>query len=333
MRNNDTCRLVGALRCRSTVLSADAFEARQRTWAVLKAGNYHLLWHPQFVDYSLNRCPGAHSIEQIIGCAKFIRGCQQFARETGRWKVTRETLLRPHSAPAGEPLNAYFATQTKRAMRTLNCADRSFTNEEEVCAAIRHQYFAEARAFVAGRRLGDGTYQSYGYAAYHQQYIRRAWNTITKQYAPAALSLDRADAGREADSWSDWIDSQATDVDQSSGALELIDFKDSLAAGLRSALREDRDWDVFHSVIYRGETVAALAERFRVSQGSISDGVTAQILAALRSSLSDYYDCSSSRRVRITELREPLCDLLPEAEFLRLIPRLATRSAHFRNSG
>lgn len=323
MRNKATsARCVGNLRCGSTVLLAAAFEARQRTWAVLQASNCHLLWHPQLVDYALNRRPGARSIEQIVDCRSFLRACQQFARQRDGWEVTRGTLLNPHSARAGEALAAYFATQTKRAMRSLNCADRSFSNEEEVCAAIRHQYLAEAGAFIVGQSLGNGTYRSFGYAAYHQQYIRRSWNTITRDYAPAALSLDGpAAAFGENDSWTDWVDSQSTAADNSSDALQMLDFKGSLAAALRSALRDEREWEVFHAIIYKGETVAALAERFCVAHGHISDAVTAQILSALRCSLSDYYDCDSTRRVRITELREPLCDLLPESEFLTLVPR------------
>jgi hypothetical protein len=222
---------------------------------------------------------------------------------------------------AAMPLEAYLTAQTNRAIRTLRYGDRSHTAREEIFATIRHQYLAQAGEFRPGADTGDGTYRSYGYAAFHERFLPKAWNAIAKNGSAEHLLQRLPGRDDEHQSWSDRVDARARDVDRRFTHLNLIGFQIVLADSLRAALSETKSWDVFHAMIYRGETASSLATRLGVSQGHISDAITNKILGALRSPLASFHDCASPRRIRITELREPLCEILSEADFLALIPR------------
>lgn len=288
-------------------------------------GSYHLVWHPQIIDYGLNRCPGAASIDDIVGDRKFMRASQHYAAASegsfGAGKVTADILWNISHREATDALGYYLAAQTNRAIRVLKCVDRSPTAREEIFATIRHQYLAQAGEFRPGADAENGTFRSFGYAAYHQRFIPKAWHEITKVYSAERLLQRLPKRNDDAGSWSDQVDAGAREVDTRFTRLNLIGFKNVLADSLRSALCETQSWDVFHAMIYRGETASSLATRLSLSQGHISDAITNKILNALRSPLASFYDCASPRRIRITELREPLCDLLPESDFLALIPR------------
>jgi hypothetical protein len=224
-------------------------------------------------------------------------------------------------AEAATPLEAYLTAQTNRAMRTLHCVDRSPTAHEEIFATIRHQYLAQAGEFRPGADIGDGMYRSYGYAAFHERFLPKAWNAIAKNGSAERFLQRLPGRDDEHQSWSDRVDARARDVDRRFTHLNLIGFSSVLADSLRAALREATSWDVFHAMIYRGETASSLATRLAVSQGHISDAITNKILGVLRLPLASFYDCASPRRIRITELREPLRDILSESDFLALVPR------------
>lgn len=131
----------GYVRCNSTVLSARAFEARQQTWLTLKREDCHLLWHPQFVDYGLNRVPGAANIQTIVKSERFVRACQQFASagdtSLKHIRITPDLLLHPSG---GTLLQTFLQVQTKRMMEELKVADQSELNREELSATLRHQF-------------------------------------------------------------------------------------------------------------------------------------------------------------------------------------------------
>lgn len=294
------------------------------TWETLVREHYHVSWHPQILDYAMNRRPGASSIEQVLRDRKFLRACQQFAaarKGETRWNVAPNVLSDIGHPQAAAPRDAYLAAQTNRAMRTLKCVDRSAAAREEIFATIRHQYLAQAADFRPGVDLGNDTFQSYGYAAYHERFLPRSWNAIAKARSAERVLERTPIRNDEHQSWSDRVDARARDVDDRFERLKLIGFKSALADALRAALSEARCWDVFHAMIYRGEKASSLAARWSVSQGHISDAITNKILDALRLPLASFYDCASRRRIRITALREPLCDLLPESDFLALVPR------------
>lgn len=323
MKQCTSYRNIGILRCQPVVLSTTAFKARQTTWETLRSGNYHLFWHPQFIDYALNRVPGATCIQTIVGSVKFLRACRQFAMERdatlARIGITEDLLLDLSPHRAERLITYYLHSQSLRGMKRLSMTDHAVSSQEDVYSAVRHQFFSQANSFKVGEDLGDGKYCSYGYAAFHQQFIRAAWNEIKAGFCPTP-AVDRMilDGPNENE---DWVESQMNEGCQTSRTLELLDFKSLLADSLREALSDPQGWDVFHGMIYHERTVSEMASTLGISVGHISDQITYPILEGLRFRLSSFYHAKDAKRIRITEFRDALTECLSETEFLSLIPR------------
>lgn len=313
---------IGYIRCNTTILSTRALQARETTWLTLKRGDHHLLWHPQFVDFALNRVPGAPRIETIVTSRKFLRACQQFAR-TGNTslkplRITAGLLLDSGATTVGTLLASYLEVQTKRMMDELKVVDRSELNREELFSTLRYQFVVNSARFKTAVPIGDGTYRSYGFAAFHQQFIRGAWNSVKRDFCHA-VSWDAASAGRDLLSYS--VEGEMAAEQRVYDKSDWIDFRPYFAATLRSALCDSRSWDVFYSMMYRDETVSQLSVALGVSEAYISVNLSKPIMDTLRSLLSEYYNGRCLKCIRITEIRQPLLDFLPEEDFQRFVPR------------
>lgn len=105
---------------------------------------------------------------------------------------------------------------------------------------------------------------------------------------------------------------------------ELAFIADSLAAGLREALEDQLSWDVFYGMMYLESELTELERTLGITRAYLSGTVNSAIVAKLRTAISDIYTPRAGRNIRITELRDPLLDFLPEDELLRMVPRPTT---------
>jgi hypothetical protein len=303
-------------------LSRAGFEARQATWLALSRGNYHLFWHPQMTDFALNRVPAAKSIEHIVRSTKFLRACQEFAarKDSGLSgiPITASLLLDRSSSGASQLGECFLRAQVRRVMQRLRMT-RCHSSEEDVYSTIRHQFFAQANDYRVGIEVDGGNFKTFGFTAFHQQFIRRAWTGITAGFC-CRVSLDQRSSEDDEKAERDWLENQIIGHGETERHLELLDFRQMLVASLRAALSEPKTWEVFHRMIYQADRLSEIALEFGTSVGHISDTVTNCILAQLRSDFSDLYIVRSAPRIRITDIRDSLTDCLPEADFLRYVP-------------
>jgi hypothetical protein len=294
-----------------------------QTWQTLVAGVYHLCWHPQFIDFALNKVPGAESIDSILGSKRFLSACARLhlRREAAgaplllSSSVLRDANRKPHQTL----LEIFLRSQISRAMSKLNMAALGLSDREDVYELLRYHYILNAGKFESGSELVDGRFRTFGYAAFHRSFIRAAWNGIKHGFQPC-VSLDAPTHPSEAteparDAWSP---KEACVAAQSP---EVYDVRMSLPAALRDALCDSISWEVFYGHLYKGKTFEEIAPQFDVSPSFLSKRVTSKILQKLR----DYFGASDApmdaERTKISDLRELLCCLLPEGDFLNFVPR------------
>lgn len=303
------------------MIPAHIFERRVQTWRTLVAGAYHLCWHPQVVDCALNKVPGASSIDEIVRSNRFLSACARITLSdqvvAGALVISSSMLREANRDPHQPLLEAFLQSQIPRAMRRLSIAALGVSDREDAYELLRYHYIVNSGKFEAGSPLPDGRFRTFGYAAFHRSFIRAAWNGIRHGFQPC-VSLDAPVCSSEPGFGSASTPVEASVPAQSSA---VYDVRMSLPAALREALCDCIRWEVFHGYIYKGETFEEIAPRFSVSPSFLSKRVTSQILQTLR----DYFDGPSSaaaaERTKISDVRELLCSLLPEAEFLNVVPR------------
>lgn len=105
---------------------------------------------------------------------------------------------------------------------------------------------------------------------------------------------------------------------------DWMDFRMYFAQSLRVALSDSMRWNIFYSIMYRGETLTELSQTLGVSEAYISVNLTNPIMETLRSMLREYYGGRSSKRIRITEMRTSLLEFLPDKEFRAFVPQPRT---------
>lgn len=319
---------LGNLRCITVSLNAEAAKAREVTWETLKRHHVHVCWHPQFVDFAVNRRPGASSLEAITGCTAFLRACQQFCKASSNGLedlvITPALLLAANKDPRQSLLNCYLNSQLARVMGELNAKEMSESDREETKAKLKEVFFRNANRFqTASPAQADGSFRTYGYNAFQSSYIRSAWDSVIDDFLPV-VSLSRAAPSVEEDEIpTDSIELECLAGFASSRGDDLAFLADCLAAGLRGALDDQLSWDVFYGMVYLDAKLSDLEETLGISRAYLSGTVNAAIVEKLRTSISDIYKPQDGRRIRITELRDPLLDFLPEDDFLHMVPRPA----------
>lgn len=316
---------LGNLRCGSVVLTTTAYEARQLTWETLKQNHYHVCWHPQFVDYAINRCPGARSIEAIVRCPAFLRACQQFCRSSTNglrdMAMTPRVLMTANQDPRQSLVDCYLNSQLARVIGELNAREMSESDREETKAKLKHVFFRNAERFQTAASLPDGSFRTYGYNAFHSSYIRSAWDAVIEEFCPTVRLNGIAPSAGEEETPTDSLELECLAGAASSRSDELALIGESLVQALRHALDDQLSWDIFYGMMYVGADLTELEETLGISRAYLSGTVNSAILAKLRIAISDIYKPLASRTIRISELRDPLLDFVPEDEFLRMVPR------------
>lgn len=310
------------------MLGATAQAARQVTWETLKRHHYHVSWHPQFVDFAVNRRPGARSIETIVGCSAFIRACQRFCRTSTNGledvTITPALLVRANQDPRQNLLDCYLKSQLARVLEEVNAKTMSESDREETKAKLKAVVFRSAERFQTASCLPDGRFRTYGYCAFQSSYIRSAWDSVIEDFLPM-VSLNGATRRVEEDETpTDILELECLAGAVSTRPDELAFIADSLAAGLREALDDQLSWDVFYGMMYLESELTDLERTLGITRAYLSGTVNSAIVAKLRTAISDIYKPRVGRSIRISELRDPLLDFLPEDEFLRLVPRPTT---------
>jgi len=299
------------------VIPPDAFRARQRTWSVLAEGGYHLCWHPQFVDFALNKVADATSVHEVLKSKEFLSECARFVADhqkiLGLIRVSSDLLFEANKRSTQPLLDSFLQCELHRAAGRLNIVDRSPSGLEEIHNAVRYQFILNGSKFEPGRELADGQYTTFGYAAFQRAFIRMAWTRVKKGFLPT-VSIDADEVHFESDR-------ALAKFAVPSQPTEIYDVKAGLVPALRLALNEATAWDVFFGIVYENKSVEELQGAAKVSSGWISVVVTASILEKLRAFFGDRDSVAGSKRPKITDLRELLCDLLPEHEFRRRVPR------------
>ena len=299
-----------------STISAEELHARVTTWETLVREGLHLTWHPQFVDHAIDYVPSAGSIVEIVASEVFLIECARFIETNMCGACTpgdlRAKLLRAANDPQQEFLGVFIAQQTGRAVRALNISDTSPSALEELAATLRYQYVLNAAKYRLGTQLPNGTFRTFGYSAFQVNFIREGWNLI-KPGLRSTTSIPAFDAD---------CNSANSSEAQSIAPGWHPTFRITLVETLHHVLAEPIAWEVFYGLMFEDLTLEEIADDVGISAAYISMTVTPGIVSSFQAA----FGLAASRnrhaeRVKITDMREPLCRLLSKDEFLRLIPR------------
>ena len=300
-------------------VSPEQFHARRITWEAIVREGCHLFWHPQIVDYALERVASASSVEEIVASELFRADCERFATDDasslGPSDLSAEKLLQARDDPRQGLLNAFISRQTARAIKALSINNTSPSAVEELADALRYQYVLNAAKYRPGIELPDGTFRTFGYAAFHVNFIREAWNLIKTGFRSTTSIQTNPAFDAE-------CDSANVGEAQSIAPGWHPTFKITLIETLRHALSEPMAWDVFNGLMFDDLTLEEIAAHVGISAAYISMTVTPGIVSSFQAAFDLPTAVNRNNdRVKITDMREPLCRLLSKEEFVRLIPR------------
>ncbi|MEY2563564.1 MAG: hypothetical protein QOH88_1757 [Verrucomicrobiota bacterium] len=276
----------------------------------------------------MNKVADATSVHEVLESKEFLSECARFVADHqkifGLTRLSSELLFEANKRSIQPLLDSFLQCELHRAVGRLNIVDRSPSGLEEIHNAVRYQFILNGPKFEPGRERADGQYTTFGYAAFQRAFIRLAWTHVKRGFLPT-VSIDADEVHFESDcALSKFaVPSQPT---------EIYDVKVGLVPALRFALNEATAWDVFCGIVYENKSVEDLQGIAKVSSGWISIVVTATILEKLQAFFGDRDSVACSKRPKITDLRELLCDLLPEHEFRRRVPR-PIKSEDIRKTG
>lgn len=301
-----------------------AFHARAETWRLLMKDGYHLCWHPQFVDFSLNKATRVGTVGEIVRSKAFLSACACFVatrpNSFGQLRVSSEMLFAANRGPTQPLLEIFLRAELQRVVGWLNMAGCSASVLEEVYNAVRYQFIINGAKFEPGRLLDNPRFATFGYSAFQRAYIRGAWTHVKKGFVP----LGPAQSVQKSSKTLAGNDQMAAELTVQAQPAAVYDVRACLIPALRFALSDGNAWDVFHGIVYANVSFEDLAVALDVSPGWISAVVTAPIVERLRAFFGDRHSAGGSGRTKITDLKDLLCDLLPEHEFKRHIPRPGT---------
>ena len=292
----------------SAILSEADFEQRNVTWKTLTRDHLHLIWHPQFVDCALNYVPGANSAAAIVASTRFLEGCREYAGLSDNGLdsdlCTPSDLLRPDGGQQSH-LNVFLKEQVAKTLLSLRATDNSASGREEVANALRYQFILNAANYRPGSRLADGTYKTFGYSAFQRSYLRAAWRPIKRGFSSAVELQEN--------------DQTAVDSPTFQRVEATPDFRLTLVDALRLALPDLLGWRVFVGLIFDDRLLEDLARELDATPSFISIAVTPSIVAIIQASFGDGR-CTSFERIKITDLRDSLTQILSKEDFVRLVP-------------
>src|SRR6202140_1796984 len=289
-------------------VSAAVFCARTTTWETLVREECHLCWHPQFVDHAIDHVPSASSIGEILASKVFLEECRLFMDGSKIRLSPSENLaaklLSVRYDPQQEFLSTFIAQQTSRAVKALNVNNTSASALEEIGGALRYQYVLNAAKYRPGTPLPDGTFRTFGYSAFQVNFIREGWNLIKNQLRSSASIQVNPAFNLE-------CDFASMDEAQTIAPEGHPSFRITLIETLREALAKPLAWDVFNGLMFEDLTLEELAREVGISAAYISMTVSPGIVSSVQAAF-DMPAASkrNSNRIKITDMREPLCRLL-----------------------
>jgi hypothetical protein len=304
------------------VVTESVFADRLTTRCTLWRSNIHLIWHPQFIDLAMHYAPGETSLTGIVASGSFLAACDAFCRRADSGLDTKRITADAFrdTTVANTFLEAFFRQQTAKTIVALRATNRTHSAREEIANALRYQFVLNAGKYTPGVDLGNGTFRTLGYSAFQRSYLRAAWNWLRRDFRRCVV----AQRQQEVDVTEDLLNAQAVQVSP--------EFRMTLLEALRRALPDVIGWRVFVAMIFDDQLMEDVASELGVSPAYISTSVTPYIVSTIQASF-DVASRKSMPRIKITDLRESLGQLISKEDFIRAVPAPCSRGgSHLRSA-